>query len=360
MIAARPLVHELVRLAQPKGDRLGRARLDVNERIVGFPDEVITDVLASLPSDFLTAYPETRPFYSRLARHHGLRSEQVLVAAGSEAAIRYVFEAFLDRNDRVVLLDPSFAMFDVYARLCGADVVAVPFDRSFNIRIDDVVDAIDRRTRVVAIANPNNPTGTVLAQDALLRVIEKAGSAGAVCLIDEAYYYFHQETMAPFLSQYEHLVVTRTFSKACGLASVRLGYALGSPSVIAEAQKLQPIDHANGFAVAFGTYMLDHEEIVWKYATDVREGRAWVARELTELGLTVIETAANFVLVDAGAHQEALVQWLRDSNILVGSGLRFPFQNEYFRITVGPVDAMRPFVEAVSRFVRRPASVVSS
>lgn len=310
----------------------------------------MADVMRSLPSDFLAAYPETRPFYGRLARYHGINADQVLVTAGSEMAIRYIFEAFLGPGDAIILLDPSFAMFDVYARLCGARVVAVPFDRQLQIKVDDVLSAIDGQTRIVAIANPNNPTGTVFSGDALRRIIEKAGSVGAICLVDEAYYYFHSVTVAPLLASYDHLVVTRTFSKALGLASVRLGYALGHPTVIAQVQKLQPIDHASGFAIAFGTYLLDHEEIVWQYAADVREGRAWVAAELSALGFSVVDGAANFVLVEAGDEHEALAQWLRDRDVLVSAALRLPFPHHFLRVTVGPVDSMRPFVHAVQAF----------
>lgn len=350
MTGARPVVRDLARLSQPKGDRLGRLRLDLNERVIGFPNHVMADVMRSLPSDFLAAYPETRPFYGRLARHHGVNADQVLVTAGSEMAIRYIFEAFLGPGDGIVLLDPSFAMFEVYARLCAARVVAVPFDRRLQIRLDDLLSAIDGRTRVVAIANPNNPTGSVFSENALRQIIDKAGSVGAICLLDEAYYYFHPVTVAPLLARYDHLVVTRTFSKALGLASVRLGYALGHPAVIAQVQKLQPIDHASGFAIAFGTYLLDHEEIVWQYAADVREGRAWVAAELSALGFSVVDSAANFVLVEAGDERDALAQWLRDRDVLISTVLRMPFPHQYLRVTVGPIDSMRPFVHAVRAF----------
>jgi histidinol-phosphate aminotransferase len=350
---ARPIVRDLVRTAQPKRGRIGLLRLDLNERVVGFPDGVIAEVLRQLPGDFVTAYPETKRFYARLAEHHGLSPDEVLICAGSELAIRYIFEAYLDRGDTVVLLDPSFAMFEVYARLCGARIVAVPYDRTLNISLAHILDAIDARTKVVAIANPNNPTGSVLPQQSVVQVIEKAAAVGAICLIDEAYYYFHSETVAPLVSQYPHLVVTRTFSKACGLASVRLGYALGSRAVIAEAQKLQPIDHASGFAVALGTYMVDHEEIAWAYAANVRDGRAMVASELTSLGFPVVDSAANFLVFDVGEDPRRIADYLRERGILISTNLRLPFPHQFVRVTVGPPESMRPFVDAMRAYARQ-------
>lgn len=343
---ARAVVKELVRSARPKGGRLGLLRLDVNERPVGFPASVTREILASLEGDVLTAYPEVLALYERLSAHHGLPASQLAITAGSEMGIRYLFEAFLAQGDRLVILDPSFAMFEVYGQLCGAEIVRVPFRPGCEIAVDDVLQAIQPGTRVVAIANPNNPTGTIFGEADMRAIITRAADVGAVFLSDEAYFYFHDATALPWLNEYPNLVVSRTFSKAWGLAGIRLGYLAGAASVIAEVQKLQPIDHVSALAVAAGLYMLDHESLVREYATDVCAARDQVAEALRSMGSVVMPSAGNFLLVDAGVNPIALATRLRERGVLVGTALRLPFDHQFIRVSIGPGETMATFLSA--------------
>lgn len=351
-LRARAVVRQLNRSARPKGGRVGRLRLDVNERPVAFPAQVTRDLLAALDGEVLTAYPEVRPLYDDLAAHHGLTPAHLAITAGSEMAIRYLFEAFLEPGDPLVVLDPSFAMFDVYARLCGARVIAVPFQPGCTLDADAVRAAITPGVKVVAVANPNNPTGTVFSDREMRALIERAGEVGAIFLSDEAYFYFHDGTALPWIGEYPHLLVSRTFSKAWGLAGIRLGYAAGAPEVIAEIQKLQPIDHTNSLAVACGRYMLAHESIVREYARDVVAARASVAARLRALGCEVAGTAGNFLLVDAGRPPETVAAALDARGIMVGTALRLPFPHQYFRVSIGPEAVMAPFVDAMAEILR--------
>jgi histidinol-phosphate aminotransferase len=344
---ARPVVRQLVRSAEPKAGRIGLLRLDLNERPVALPEQVTAGILEALRADVLTAYPEVRPLYERLAAHHGIDPSQLAITAGSEMAIRYLFEAYLTRGDRLVILDPSFAMFEVYATLCGARVTAVPYRRDCQLEVADVLAAITPGTRLVAIANPNNPTGTAFTDAELRKLIERAGDVGALFLSDEAYYYFHEGTALPWLAAYPHLIVSRTFSKAWGLAGIRLGYAASHPDIIAAIQKLQPIDHVGSLAVAAGLEMLNREALVREYAGQVRAARSEVGAALRALGCIVLDSSANFLLVDAGHAPQLIAEALCARDILVGTGLRLPFPHRFLRVTLGPFETMRPFVEAM-------------
>ena len=246
-------------------------------------------------------------------------------------------------------MDPSFAMFTVYAELYGAQLVPVPFSRQLTVSVTDVLERLSSRTRIVAIANPNNPTGTVLSESDLLAIVDRGADVGALVLVDEAYFYFHRETMIPHVRRKENLIVTRTFSKACGLASARLGYAIGPATVIQDVQKVQPINHASGLAVLCGAYMLDHLELVWEYADQVEEGKRYLLEALKDLGLPVIGGHGNFVVMDLGTNREQLVRALRQDGILLGTSLRLAFKNNYVRATVGPVAYMKMLVDALAR-----------
>ncbi len=348
MINPQVRVRKLVRENVPKINRLSKLRLDLNENLAGWPAEVLRELLSTITPSDLSAYPETVGLQSSIARCHDLTSAHVLVTAGSEMAIRYVFEAYLGVGTELLILDPSFAMFEVYGRLFEAEVVKVPFDSSLIVGIDDVLGHFSSRTRLVAIANPNNPTGTVFSADDLFRLLTKAAALDCLVLIDEAYFYFYERTMAPMIAQFDNLIVTRTFSKAFGLAGVRLGYALAAPGVIAAVSKLQPIDHANVIATKLGQYAIEHEELAWDYARDAAAGKAYLVRELRALGFKVIESHGNFILVDAGSNRSGLVQSLQQQ-VLLGTNVRLPFANEYLKVTVGPVRQMEQLVRLLVR-----------
>lgn len=343
MIRPQARVLRLVREQTPKIDRQAKLRLDINENIAGWPPELVRDLLSAITPGDLSTYPETHALYAALARRHHVTPAHVLVAAGSEQAIRYVFEAFLGAGAELLILDPSFAMFEVYGRLFEADVVKAPFDAALQVSMDEVLRRLTPKTRIVAIANPNNPTGTVFSTGDLSRLASRAAACDCLVLIDEAYFYFHDQTMAPLVEEFDNLVVTRTFSKAFGLAGVRLGYALGAPPVIAEVQKLQPIDHANVFAAKLGEYAIEHEDLAWEYAREVAAGKTYLIAALRALGLAIVDSHANFILADAGADRARLVRGLQD-HVLIGTTVRLPFPNEYVKITVGPVRQMERLV----------------
>jgi histidinol-phosphate aminotransferase len=354
MIAPRRRVAQLVRENLPKVDRQSKLRLDINENVVGWPDAAVREVLGSITAADLAAYPETVRLYQALARHHHVAAANVVVGAGSELVIRYVFEAFLEPGREVLILDPSFAMFDVYGRLYGADVVTVAFDAALEMPIERLLAAISPRTRLIAVANPNNPTGTVFSADDLVSLAARAAAVGAIVLVDEAYFYFCEETLAPRAAALDNVIVTRTFSKAFGLAGVRLGYGLASEPVVAAVQTVQPIDHVSALAVKFGLYAIAHEELAWDYARAVHQGRRHLVSSLRGMGLRVVDGAGNFVLVDFGAERLRIVDALAP-HALVGATVRLPFANDYVKITVGPaaemtrlVDLLRPALATIA------------
>jgi histidinol-phosphate aminotransferase len=324
MIRPQPRVEQLIRRQTPKIGRQSKLRLDINENIAGWPEPVIRDVLSTITPGDLAAYPETHTLYASIARRHAVTAAHVLVANGSELVIRYVFEAFLGPDTELLILDPSFAMFEVYGRLYGADIVKVPFGPRLDTSVEAVLGRLSSRTRLVAIANPNNPTGTVFSTADLAAITRRAAAIDCLVLVDEAYFYFHSETMAPLVEEFDNLIVTRTFSKAFGLAGVRIGYALGAPAVME----------------------IVHEELAWDYARAVAEGKAHLVAALRALDLVVVDSHANFILVDLGGDRERVIRELQD-RVLLGTTVRLPFPNEYIKITVGPVGEMERLVSAL-------------
>lgn len=348
MIRPKKTVQEVVRWSVSQADRLDLLRLDKNENCEGWPALMMDGMLADMSRHFLAAYPEPYMLYKKIAKWHGITVDRLLVTAGSEMAIRYLFEAYLEPGDELLSLEPSFAMFEVYAQLCGAKFVPVPFDRSFRISPGDILSRVSRRTKIVAIANPNNPTGTVISERDLVAIVKKAAKHDALVLVDEAYFHFYGRTMLSHVGVLDNLVVTRTFSKACGAASVRLGYAVGPPEVIKTISKLQPIDHVSGFAVLVGCYLIDHDHLILDYVRKVEKGKTYLLRELPKLGLACNGGHGNFILIDLGSRKDEIVARLKARGVLVGVNLRLPPWSCHIRAAVGPPALMRRFVRALA------------
>lgn len=351
-VMPRPQVQCLVRTPVPQADRYKTLRLDKNECCTGYPAQVVRSMLKGISGHHLAAYPEPGLLYEKVAKWHGIEINQLALTSGSELAIRYLFEAFLNPGNEVVVLNPSFAMFEVYARLCGAKLATADFDRQWRVEPDEILRLITPRTKIVALANPNNPTGTVLNEKVLVAIVQQADRCGALVLIDEAYYHFYKRTMLGYLPRFDNLVVTRTFSKACGVAGVRLGYAVGHPRVIAALNKVQPIDHVSVFAVRIGMFLIDHEDMIEDYVRRTEAGKRYLLKALAALGFSVIGSHANFLLVDFGQDKDQIVQWLRDRRIHVGTILRLPFPSTFVRVTAAPVSVMKRFVTELEDVLR--------
>ncbi|MBM4442292.1 MAG: histidinol-phosphate aminotransferase family protein [Candidatus Rokubacteria bacterium] len=339
------------RLRNPEG-RAGAVRLDKNEHTTGLPAALVRRVLDAMGPEDLAAYPELGGLYAKLAASLGVAVDHLLLTAGSDAAIRAAFDVFVAPGDEVVLLEPTYAMLDVYAGVFGARVVPVRYGADLSLDPAALVAAIGDATRLVAIANPNSPTGTAMPRRDLLAIVEAARRRGVPVLVDEAYHPFHPETVIDRIDACETLMVTRTFSKAYGLAALRIGYVAAAPPLIDLLTRVRPLYEVDGLAAALAAAVLDEPAVTAAYVRDVRDGRAVLARALTRLGLAAPPAAANFQLVRVpDARLRARIRdGLRDKGILI-AGEQPPPIDDCLRITLGPPAQMEALAAALKPLV---------
>ena len=246
------------------------------------------------------------------------------------------------------MLDPSYAMFPVYA-VTTPEAVRVPFDDDLNVDRDSLLGSVSAGVRLVLIANPNQPTGTLLDVDVLYELIERAGEVGAIVAIDEAYYPFSDFTVLPLLDKYPHMVMLRTFSKASGLAGLRLGYVAGHPSVIENLFKVRAANDINSFAILCASLALSHPAVIEDYTVQVREGVKVLTENTKALGLTPLPTRTNFMLVRVGQRclPAELVDRLRGHGYMVKGPFSTRGMEDCIRMTIGPPDVMRDFAKVL-------------
>lgn len=336
MLKPRAALLELAPYHPPLAGRQGM-RLDFNESTIGCSPRVLA-VLKSLDAELLAMYPEREPVEIEVAKFLGVDPAQLLLTNGVDEAIHLVCESYLDENSEAMIVVPTFGMYRLYAECTGAKVVPVLSSDDFKFPTQQVLDRISPRTRLIAIANPNNPTGAVTSREDLLRIL--AAAPNAAVLVDEAYFEFYGQTLFDQIGKWPNLFIARTFSKAYGLAGLRAGVLAGDASQIGIVRKTATPYNVNAVALACLMEALRDQEYIHSYVAEVRRNRAALEQVLAECGLYYWPSQANFVLFRVGERSKEFVNGFKQRGILVRDRSSDPGCEGCVRITVGTDEQM--------------------
>jgi len=353
MLSARRAVLNLQEYHPPLARRDG-LRLDFNENVEGCSPQVL-ERLQKITADDLARYPEREPVEALVAAHLGLVPQQVLLTNGVDEAIHLLCETYLDPLDEVLVVTPTFRMYEIYAGATGARVTRVQCEADFRFPMAKVLGNITPATRLIAVASPNNPTGTAASREELLRITKAAPDAAI--LVDEAYFEFHGETVVHDICEFENLFVARTFSKAYGLAGLRAGVLAGPAALMPSVRRVSSPYSVNAVALAVLPVALADSDHINCYVARVKNGRELLARELSALGLHSWPSHANFLLVRIGAKHREFVMAMRQRGILVRDRSADPGCEGCVRITIGN-DAQTSQLLAALRQVARELELV--
>jgi histidinol-phosphate aminotransferase len=332
----------------PSSGRVGKMRLDFNENTQGCSPHV-RKRLKLLRADEFASYPEYEEALPRLARHFRVRPGQLTLTNGTDEAIQLVVNTYVNPGDRVLIPRPSYAMYRFYAQVMGAQIEEVDYGRSLRFPGKELLRAVNARTRAILIASPNNPTGTS-ASAAQLKALLGAAPQAAV-LVDEAYFEFSGRTVLSWIARYANLFVSRTFSKAYGLAALRVGCLFSNERNMAAIRKGQSPYSVNMAGVAAVLTAIEDPSFVRKYAAEVVESRSMLADELDSLGWKHFPSDANFLLVQFGEHAAAIRKHLSEEEILVRDrSYEIP---GCVRITAGTRAQTRKLIAVLRRATRK-------
>jgi histidinol-phosphate aminotransferase len=321
-------------------------RLDFNENTLA-PSPRVQAVLKNITAENLTKYPEREHVERIVAKHFGLAADAVLLTNGVDEAIHLVCETYLEPQDEVIVVTPTFSMYALYAEATGATVRSIQADSNLQFPHEQVREAICPATRLIMIASPNNPTGTIVESKFLLELA--ASTPQAALLVDEAYYHFHGESVLNETAAVTNLIVARTFSKAYGLAGLRIGLLAAHPDAMRFIRKVSSPYNVNSIALeCLPEALADGAYIDW-YAQQVRESRTFAEEELTRLGVRWWPSHANFILMYIGSQHKAFVEAMRRRNVLVRDRSSDPGCDGCVRITLGPLEHTRKGMEALQQ-----------
>ena len=312
----------------------GRAalRLDFNENTFGSSPRVM-ERLRTVTAEELTKYPEREPVERVVAKHFGLQAEQVLLTNGVDEAIHLICCAFLEAEDEALIATPSFFMYDVSVQMMTPHLRKVQSDATLGFPFERFMAAITERTKLIIVASPNNPTGAVAGREHLLAIA--AAAPQAVLMVDEAYYHFDGASVMDDLATVPNLIVARTFSKAYGLANLRIGMLAADAELLKYVRKVSSPYNVNGVALDCLPVALADEGYVAWYSEQVRAGREQMMNGLRELGVPFFPSHANFVLMNIGPKHKELVQAMRANGVLLRDRSTDPGCDGFVRITIG-------------------------
>ena len=323
-------------------------KLASNESPRGPSPQAIAAIEAAAPG--LQLYPDGAAYdlIGALSRHWGVERDQLIVGNGSDEIIQLLGIAFLEPGDEVLTAEPSFVRYEAAAQLNQAEYVGVPL-RDFTYDLEAMAERLSPRTRIIFIANPNNPTGTMVGGAELNRFLDQVPERALVAL-DEAYFEYVEEADYPrsldYLGEGRNVIVLRTFSKIYALAGLRVGYGIARPEIIQALHQVREPFNVNALAQAAAVASLGDPGHVERARQSNRSGLRYYCEQFQRLGLDYVPSCANFVLLDVGRDCREVYEGLLRQGVIVRTGDIFGLPT-HLRVTVGTPSQNERFIGAL-------------
>ena len=367
---ARPEVESLTAYSAPLEGRRGLLRLDFNENTVG-PSPQVVAAIRAMPADHFAIYPEYDGLREAVVASlvatagaaapqapgaGGLSADHIGLFNGVDAAIHAVFHAYGDRGDRLLTTSPTFGYYTPCAQMQGMAIEAIPYALpDFAFPLEALTAALLRPgvapPKLLLICNPNNPTGTRLAPEAILALA--AAAPQTLVVVDELYEAFTGDSLLPRLlgggdpfAAYPNLVVLRSLAKTAGLAGLRIGFAIGAPAVVDRISRVTGPYDINSLAVTAALAALADQAYVDAYVAEVLGARDWLVAQLLQAGVRHHSAGGNYLLIWPQADPRAVEQALRQAGILVRSMAGKPLIDGSLRVSLGTRAQMEQFWRA--------------
>jgi histidinol-phosphate aminotransferase len=349
MIRAKPDVEAMTPYVAPLEGRRSLLRLDFNESTVG-PSPEVVEAIRSLPPDAYGTYPEYAGLNDAYAATLGVPASHVEAFNGVDAAIRAIFDAYGERGSTFLTTVPTFGYYAPCAQQQGMVIDEIPYPEDLRFPLEAVARRLEAGPRLVFVCNPNNPTGTLVAPDAVVALARSAPRT--LVVVDELYVAFTGQSVLPAALELPNVVVLHSLSKAAGIAALRLGFAVGHPTIVERLRRVTGPYDINMFAVVAGKAALSDPSHMRQYVAEVLAAKAWTTDELRRLGVRCAGEGGNYLLVWPPADCVDVVQALRDAGILVRSMAGKRLIDGSFRLTIGTREHMRRFVAAFETAIK--------
>ena len=332
-----------------QNNRKDYLRLDLNENPGGLPKEFVKDVLSGITPNFISQYPETQEFMDCLAGFLGIEDKNICITNGSSEAIRHTIEAFTSEGGQIVGVTPSYAMYEVYAKMYGRQFIRVPYHDDLTVTPKDIISYLNPDVQLLILLNPNNPIGNAYSNEEFEELLAAAKKYEITVMVDEAYMYFYDNTFLKYVMENDHVLLTRTFSKLFSLGGLRLGFIVGKPKEIKMISNLCTPHNTNAFAMLFAQKILETPGLLDKLIDIQLSGKRYVVEELRKNGYEVNAQEGNFIFVKPrNLDADVIVEKMKeDKKILIKSYSGIGTMGKCLRVTTGAQEYMKIFIDAL-------------
>lgn len=316
-------------------------KLGSNENPLG-PSKKVVDVIKK-HADKVSIYPEdvSTELHRKIAEYVGVDEGQVIAGNGSDEILDLAVKMFIEKGDGAVIPVPTFSMYRKLVELYSGRCAYVPLGENFTFEIPAILGQIADRTKLVFICSPNNPTGTIISEVGLRKILNE----DVVVILDEAYAEFSSGSYVKLVNEYENLIILRTLSKALGLAGLRVGYGIADSEIIEYMLRIKIPFSVNLLAQKAAVAAIEDEAHLQKSVELVKEGRTFILEELSKIdGVRTYPSQANFVFIELDVKSEDVVKSLQKRGIIVRD-CSFAGLENHIRVTIGTMDENTKFLE---------------
>ena len=292
--------------------------------------------------------PNQKNLRNTLSKYTGAKFEELVASSGSDELIDILIRLFLDPSDKLIDAQPTFGMYEFFAKIQGANVISVPRNKDFSINISSISKLIDAKTKLIFIASPNNPTGNIIKRDELISLLNQK----IIVVVDETYFEFCGESYMDLINKFDNLIIIRSFSKWAGLAGLRIGYAISNPELIKRIIQIKQPYNINSAAEFVAINAIKNKEILFKKVEILMEQKDMIYSFLKKKnGIEVYKSNANFVLCDLGKlNANEIFNGLASKGIFVRK-----FSNQFIdnslRISAGTPDQTRKLLQELDLLI---------
>lgn len=320
--------------------------LNRNERVLPFDESVLAGVIGQAISSDFHLYPDLERFYMKLSSWLNISKQSIFITEGVSGAIKILIEAFCNPGDNVTIVRPSFALYEVYPKLYEVNTKVVTYNHKMRIDLEEIKSSIDHNTKIIFLPNPNVPIESINTLDQLEDLAIFCQKNRCLLVLDEVYYHFNSITAIPLIDKYENCLILRSFSKAFGLAGVRVGYVLGQEKNIKYISKLRGGYETNRLSEAVVCYFLDNYKVIEDYIDAVKSGFVVLKRYLESKKIKYYGGEYSnfiFIVVEDMVLLERLVTTLECRGFIVRANWLAPC-DKGFSITGAPVSIIKQFI----------------
>ena len=324
-------------------------RLNRNERVDNFEKSILEKIFKKVKNYDLGKYPDHQVIYDSLSKFLKIKKENVLISSGSDGSIKSIFEIFLSKNDKIAVLSPTYAMYQVYSDVFKTKLIKIGYNKDYRLNRKQLIDIINHKNiKVLFIPNPNQPIEDIISKKEMTKLCEICKKNKILLVVDEAYYMFGAPTVASLIKKFNNLIILRTFSKSLGIPSVRFGFILANRKIISIMNSYRLSYESNFLTDTVVKYFIDNFQIIKNYINKVKLGREYVRSECKKLGFDVIGKYSNFLLIDFKNKmlKKKLTTKLNKKKIYVKSNYSGILQNTIL-VTCGSKQIMKKFIKTL-------------